>query len=89
MLLTAFPGCEERGAAHGLLAAPGKCRPELNRREIDILELAAGDVPNRQIAQRLMLSENTVKWYWREIFGKFGVRRRLQAVNAARALGLI
>ena len=89
MLLTAFPDCEERGAAHGLLAAPGKCRPELNRREIDILELAAGDVPNRQIAQRLMLSENTVKWYWREIFGKFGVRRRLQAVNAARAAGLI
>lgn len=62
---------------------------ELNRRERDILELAADDVPNREIARRLALSENTVKWYWKRIFTKLAVSRRLQAINTARAAGVI
>ena len=62
---------------------------ELTHREVDILELAAGDVPNREIARRLVLSEHTVKWYWKQIFGKLNVHRRLQAVISARAGGLI
>ena len=66
-----------------------KQRIGLNRRERDILELAAGDVPNREIARRLALSENTVKWYWKGIFTKLDARRRLQAINRARAAGLI
>lgn len=61
----------------------------LTHREVDILELAAGDVPNREIARRLVLSEHTVKWYWKQIFGKLNVHRRLQAVISARAGGLI
>ena len=66
-----------------------KQRVGLNRRERDILELAAGDVPNREIARRLALSENTVKWYWKGIFTKLDARRRLQAINHARAAGII
>lgn len=66
-----------------------KQRVGLNRREKDILELAAGDVPNREIARRLALSENTVKWYWKGIFSKLEARRRLQAINRARAAGII
>ena len=62
---------------------------EFSHREVDILELAAGDVPNREIARRLVLSEHTVKWYWKQIFGKLNVHRRLQAVITARAAGLI
>ena len=62
---------------------------EFSHREVDILELAAGDVPNREIARRLVLSEHTVKWYWKQIFGKLNVHRRLQAVISARAAGLI
>jgi len=61
----------------------------LSHREVDILELAASDVPNREIARRLVLSEHTVKWYWKQIFGKLNVHRRLQAVISARAAGLI
>jgi len=60
-----------------------------SHREVDILELAAGDVPNREIARRMALSEHTVKWYWKQIFGKLNVHRRLQAVISARAAGLI
>src|SRR5882762_8334544 len=62
---------------------------EFSHREVDILELAASDVPNREIARRLVLSEHTVKWYWKQIFGKLNVHRRLQAVISARAAGLI
>jgi ATP/maltotriose-dependent transcriptional regulator MalT len=62
---------------------------EFTHREVDILELAASDVPNREIARRLVLSEHTVKWYWKQIFGKLNVHRRLQAVITARAAGLI
>jgi LuxR family transcriptional regulator, maltose regulon positive regulatory protein len=93
----------ERRLAQGILGSFGELRlavprdapPEpgqpadLNRRERDILELAAGDVPNREIARRLALSENTVKWYWKRIFAKLAVSRRLQAVNSARAAGVI
>jgi ATP/maltotriose-dependent transcriptional regulator MalT len=62
---------------------------EFSHRELDILELAASDVPNREIARRLVLSEHTVKWYWKQIFGKLNVHRRLQAVISARAAGVI
>jgi len=62
---------------------------DFNRRELDILELAADDMPNREIARSLALSENTVKWYWKGIFTKLGVHRRLQAVNVARSAGII
>jgi len=62
---------------------------EFTHREVDILELAASDVPNREIARRLVLSEHTVKWYWKQIFGKLNVHRRLQAVISARAAGVI
>ncbi|HTY48886.1 MAG TPA: LuxR C-terminal-related transcriptional regulator [Steroidobacteraceae bacterium] len=70
-------------------AAAGVRGDEFSHREVDILELAAGDVPNREIARRLVLSEHTVKWYWKQIFGKLNVHRRLQAVISARAAGLI
>ncbi len=71
--------------------APATCVQigEFSHREVDILELAANDVPNREIARRLVLSEHTVKWYWKQIFGKLNVHRRLQAVISARAAGLI
>lgn len=87
-ILHAFDGLPPH-ACH-VDAAPDPGQPaELNRRERDILELAAGDVPNREIARRLALSENTVKWYWKRIFAKLAVSRRLQAVNSARAAGVI
>jgi ATP/maltotriose-dependent transcriptional regulator MalT len=64
-------------------------QPLLNPRELEILELAADDLGNREIARRLSLSENTVKWYWRSIFSKLQVHRRVKAVSIARAGGMI
>lgn len=62
---------------------------DLNRRELEILELAAEDLTNGQIAARLALSLNTVKWHWRAIFTKLCVHRRAKAVGVARETGMI
>jgi LuxR family maltose regulon positive regulatory protein len=75
----------ERGSERGRHEADR----QLGRRELDILELAADDLSNREIAVRLALSENTVKWYWKQIFEKLQVRRRTRAVNVARSAGAI
>ena len=76
-------------ATRSVSAGVGARVGEFTDREVDILELAASDVPNREIARRLVLSEHTVKWYWKQIFGKLNVHRRLQAVISARAAGVI
>jgi LuxR family maltose regulon positive regulatory protein len=61
----------------------------LTPRELEILSLIAEGLSNQQIAQRLIISEDTVKSHTRSIHGKLGVQRRTQAVARARALGLI
>ncbi|OAN56481.1 hypothetical protein A7Q26_02325 [Sphingobium sp. TCM1] len=58
-------------------------------REIEILSLVSGGLRNREIGNRLGLTEGTVKWYMQQIYDKLGVRRRPQAVLRARALGLL
>ena len=60
----------------------------LSPREMEVLcELEAG-VRNDQIAQRLFLSENTVKHHIQNVFEKLGVDNRKQAAEIARQLGL-
>lgn len=61
----------------------------ITRRELEILELIAAGLSNREIASRLFVSENTVKTHSSRLFDKLGVRRRTQAVLAARGQGLI
>src|SRR5574341_339815 len=52
----------------------------LTEREGAILRLVADGLSNRDIAARLALSVNTVKWYVQQVYQKLGVRRRTQAV---------
>jgi predicted ATPase/DNA-binding CsgD family transcriptional regulator len=61
----------------------------LSQRERDVLALLAEDLPDRQIAERLVIAYTTVKWYNRQIFNKLGVDTRQQAVQRARELGLL
>ena len=61
----------------------------LSQREMDILKLVARSLRNSEIADRLGLTEGSVKWYMQQIYAKLGVRRRLQAFRKAEALGLI
>lgn len=62
---------------------------ELSARETEILTLLSQGLYNQQIAQQLFLSPGTVKWHASNIYGKLGVRGRLQAVALARKLKLI
>jgi len=58
-------------------------------RELDILEAMAAGLSNREIAERLFVSENTVKTHAVRLFAKLSARRRTQAVQLAKAAGLI
>jgi DNA-binding CsgD family transcriptional regulator len=58
-------------------------------RELEILELIAAGLSNREIAGRLFVSENTVKTHSSRVFDKLGARRRTQAVQIAKASRLI
>lgn len=61
----------------------------LASREIDILVMVSGGLRNREIGERLGLTEGTVKWYMQQIYDKLGVRRRPQAVLRARQFGIL
>lgn len=52
-------------------------------REFEVLQLIAEGWSNREIAQRLHLSPNTVKTHVRNLLNKFGVNRRTQLVAIA------
>jgi DNA-binding CsgD family transcriptional regulator len=58
-------------------------------REHEILGLIAEGLSNREIGERLFVSENTVKTHSSRVFDKLGVNRRVQAVLKGRELGLI
>jgi LuxR family maltose regulon positive regulatory protein len=61
----------------------------LSEREKEILALLANGVANREIAERLFVSENTVKFHLKNIYSKLSVGTRLQAINMARSLGWV
>ena len=58
-------------------------------RELEILEAMAAGLSNREIGERLFVSENTVKTHAARLFDKLGARRRTQAVQLAKEAGLI
>ena len=58
-------------------------------REHEILTLIAAGLSNREIAEKLFLSENTIKTHSSRLFEKLNARRRTQAVQIAKQSGLI
>jgi DNA-binding CsgD family transcriptional regulator len=58
-------------------------------REYEILLLIAEGLSNREIGEKLFVSENTVKTHSSRLFDKMDVNRRVQAVLKGRELGLI
>jgi DNA-binding CsgD family transcriptional regulator/tetratricopeptide (TPR) repeat protein/predicted Ser/Thr protein kinase len=61
----------------------------LNPREIEILGLIADGMSNREIAAKLHLSQETVKWYNKQLFAKLGAASRTQAVSIAKKQRLL
>lgn len=88
-------------AAHGLavldpalaaglpLLRPALPSADLTARELDVLRLLAEGLPNKAIAQRLAISEHTVKFHLNAILSKLGAQSRTEAVVQAIRLGLI
>jgi two-component system, NarL family, response regulator LiaR len=58
-------------------------------RELEILQLIARGLSNREIAEQLFVSENTVKTHSSRLFDKLSARRRTQAVQLGKECGLI
>jgi DNA-binding NarL/FixJ family response regulator len=69
-------------------ASPELVEP-LTPREQEVLSLVADGLRNRAIAERLGISEHTVKFHLAAVFGKLGATSRTDAVRRAFRLGLI
>jgi LuxR family maltose regulon positive regulatory protein len=61
----------------------------LTPRETEVLKHLCAGVSNRDLADELELSEPTIKWHLKNIFGKLGVTNRVQAVRRAQEVGLL
>ena len=61
----------------------------ITKRELEILELMAQGMSNREIADKLFVSENTVKTHSSRLFDKLSAKRRTQAVQIGKEMGLI
>jgi DNA-binding NarL/FixJ family response regulator len=75
-----------------LQAAPRKSDQGLDmlsERELEVLQLVAQGLSNREIAERLIITEGTAKNHVSNILSKLGVRDRTQAVLKAKELGIV
>ncbi len=61
----------------------------ISKREHEVLLLIAGGYSNQEIADRLFLSLNTVKTHSSNLFAKLDVKRRTQAIQKAKDMGLL
>jgi two-component system, NarL family, response regulator YdfI len=76
-------------AAAVAVAAPMPLTEPLTARELQVLQLVAQGLPNKGIARRLGISENTAKFHVASLCGKLGASSRTEAVTIAARRGLI
>lgn len=62
---------------------------DLTDREFEVLELVSGGLTNREIADRLFICRETVRWHIRSLYAKIGVKNRAGAIKFARESLLI
>jgi len=72
-----------------VLVAASQEALSITARELEILNLIARGLSNREIATELFVSENTVKTHCARAFNKLGAARRTQAVQRGKELGLL
>ena len=82
---------EAIGRALGKLlqAGDGRARAALTPREIEIVRMVAQGIGNREVGERLFISEGTVKTHLHTIYEKLGVKGRVQLATYARENGLL
>src|SRR5688572_22209652 len=64
-------------------------RESLSERELEILRLLSDGLSNGEVAQKLFLSPETVRWYNKQLYSKLGAHNRTDAVARARDYGLL
>ncbi|GEC79911.1 helix-turn-helix transcriptional regulator [Flavobacterium aquatile LMG 4008 = ATCC 11947] len=62
---------------------------KISKRELEVLELMAQGLSNQEIASRLFVSLNTIKTHSSNLFQKLEVKRRTQAIETAKKIGII
>ena len=91
-LLAAFEAEHQRNAGevpHLPLATSQPLIDSLSERKLEILQLIAQGLSNREINERLFLALDTVNGHNSRIYGKLQVQRRTDAVVRAHELGLV
>jgi LuxR family maltose regulon positive regulatory protein len=91
-LLEAFETEQMKDAGETPILTASDSQPliePLSPRELEVLQLVAQGLSNREISERLFLALSTVKTHNRNIFGKLQVNRRTEAIVRARELGLL
>jgi DNA-binding NarL/FixJ family response regulator len=83
------PRRTRRVVEHFAVAQPSESLAELTSRELDVMRLIARGLSNREIGQRLFLSEKTVKTHVTRVLAKLGLTSRTQAVVHAYESGLV
>ena len=58
-------------------------------KQISLLKCVSSGMTNKEIAERLLITEDTVKWHLKKIFSELKVTNRVQAVSEARLRGLL
>jgi DNA-binding NarL/FixJ family response regulator len=80
------PGTDEDWEAGTPAPQP---REDLTPREVEVLILVADGLANKEIARRLGISENTVKFHLNAVLGKLGAHSRTEAAMLGARLGLV
>jgi LuxR family transcriptional regulator, maltose regulon positive regulatory protein len=88
-LLAAFKAEDQKSEDKSSLPTAKPNSESLSQRELEVLQLLAQGLSNREISERLFLALDTVKGHNRLIFDKLHVQRRTEAVARARELGLL
>ena len=61
----------------------------LSKRELEVLNLIAAGLKNKEIAEQLVISLNTVLYHIKNIYSKLGVNKRTLAIAKAKEINLI
>ncbi|MBK6863494.1 MAG: helix-turn-helix domain-containing protein [Ideonella sp.] len=86
----AAPPVDEGGLWHPAFPpSPSNATAQFTPKEMQVLRLLARSYTNKEIAISLEVSDQTVKWHLKQVFGKLEVGSRRQAVSRARALGVL
>jgi DNA-binding NarL/FixJ family response regulator len=68
---------------------PSPMAEPLTNRELDVLDLLAQRLSNKEIADKLCISTTTVKGHLQSIYGKLNVNKRREATERAKKMGII